>query len=190
MSPHVHINMLIMCCMYVFHIKRWEGGRPSSKRRSNFCMDVRARGAIAILRPPSRELGCPVWALCCVSFIGGWICCFLWLLVPSLDLPHTELWMSLTCSLERFLQGYNSCQFLHLVWRLFAVTFRVVGFLDSFSQVRFSLVCSVVLTDRAEVALAATEWRQGWCLTAWTVPTPPVASYSSADSSSDSTDEL
>ena len=30
--------MLSMCCMYVFQIKRWEGGRPSSKeRRSKFC---------------------------------------------------------------------------------------------------------------------------------------------------------
>ena len=60
----------------------------------------------------------------------------------------------------------------------------------AFSQTRFSLVCSVVLTDRAEVALAATEWRLGWSLPAWTVPTPPVASYSSSDEWSDSTDEL
>jgi len=70
------------------------------------------------------------------------------------------------------------------------VNFRVIGFLDAFSQTRFSLVCSVVLTVRAEVALAATEWRLGWSLTAWIVPTPPVASYSSSDEWSDSTDEL
>lgn len=93
--------------------------------------------------------------------------------------------MNLTCTLERFLQGYNSCQFLHLVWRQFAVTFRVIGFLDSFAQARIALTCSVILTDRAEVALAATEWRLGFVLSTWTVPTPPLASWSSESSSDD-----
>lgn len=98
--------------------------------------------------------------------------------------------MTLTCSLERFLTGYASCQFLHLVWRQFAVNFRVIGLLDSFSQARLSLTCSVILTDRAEVALAATEWRLGfWWLSTWTVPTPPLASWPSSVLS-DSEDEL
>ena len=97
--------------------------------------------------------------------------------------------MNLTCTLEPFLQGYNSCQLLHLVWRQFAVNYRVIGFLDSLHQTRFSLTCCVVLTDRAEVALAATEWRLGFILSAWTVPTPPLASWTTvSDSTSD--DEL
>ena len=97
--------------------------------------------------------------------------------------------MILTCSLQRFLQGYSSCPFLDLAWRQFAVSYRVIGFLDTVSQVRILICCSVTLTDRSDVALAATEWRWGWSLSAWTVPTPPVASWYSS-SISDSEDEL
>ena len=43
----------------------------------------------------------------------------------------------------------------------------------------------MILVDRSEVALAATEWRLGLILSAWSVPTPPVASYSSDSISSD-----
>ena len=59
------------------------------------------------------------------------------------------------------------------------------AFLDTFSVHRFSRTCVVILVDRTEVALAATEWRLGLELSAWSVPTPPVASYSSASVSSD-----
>ena len=97
--------------------------------------------------------------------------------------------MVATCSLERFLQAYTSCQFLHLVWRQFDVTVRVTGFLDTHSQFRLAHSCIVILSDRADVALAATEWRFGWSLTAWTVPTPPVAAWTRSDLS-ESDDEL
>ncbi|CAL1143235.1 unnamed protein product [Cladocopium goreaui] len=62
----------------------------------------------------------------------------------------------------------------------------------------FSLICVVIASFTcgwiacflwAEVALAATDWRLGLELSAWSVPTPPVASYSSGSVSSDD-DEL
>ena len=90
--------------------------------------------------------------------------------------------MILSCPLDRFLTGFQTCAFLDLVWRQFSVDFRIVGYLDSFTQVHLSRTCTVILVDRSEVvALAATEWREGFSLTAWTVPTPPVASFSSSD---------
>ena len=97
--------------------------------------------------------------------------------------------MVIPCPLERFLQGYNSCPFLDCIWRQFVINLRVFAFLDTFSVHRFSHTCVVILVDRAEVALAATDWRLGLELSAWSVPTPPVASYSSGSVSSDD-DEL
>ena len=85
--------------------------------------------------------------------------------------------MVVHCSLARFLQGYQSGQFLDLLWRQFSVNFRIFGFLDTFSQFRFSRVCIVILADRPEIALAATEWRLNLDLSSWSVPTPPVAAY-------------
>ena len=96
--------------------------------------------------------------------------------------------MVLSCSLDRLLRGYQSCAFLDLVWRQFSVDVRVVAFLDTSSQVRFYRTCAVILVARSEVALAATEWREQLSLTAWTVPTPPVASYSSVGPSDTSDD--
>ena len=93
--------------------------------------------------------------------------------------------MLIPCPLERFLQGYKSCFFLDCIWRQFDINLRVFAFLDTFSVHRFSRTCVVILVDRTEVALAATEWRLGLELSAWSVPTPPVASYSSASVSSD-----
>ena len=85
--------------------------------------------------------------------------------------------MVIHCSLARFLQGYQSGRFLDLLWRQFSVNIRIFGFLDTFSQFRFSHVCIVILADRSEVALAATEWRLDLGLSSWSVPTPPVAAY-------------
>ena len=97
--------------------------------------------------------------------------------------------MVIPCPLERFLQGYNRCPFLDCIWRQCVINLRVFAFLDTFSVHRFSHTCVVILVDRAEVALAATDWRLGLELSAWSVPTPPVASYSSVSVSSDD-DEL
>ena len=96
--------------------------------------------------------------------------------------------MILSCPLDRFLRGFQTCAFLDLVWRQFSVDYRIVGYLDTFTQVHLSRTCPVILVDRSEVALAATEWREGFSLTAWTVPTPPVASFPSIDLS-DSEDD-
>ena len=64
-------------------------------------------------------------------------------------------------------------------------------FFDTFTQVRLSFTCVVILVDRSEVALASTEWRLGLALSSWTVPTPPVAAYFASEPSvSDSADEL
>ena len=93
--------------------------------------------------------------------------------------------MVISCSLDRFLQGYRSSDFLDQVWRHFDINYRVIGFLDCHSQYRFSRSCVVVLADRADVALAATEWREGWDLSSWSVPTPPVAAYSAPSSVTD-----
>ena len=99
--------------------------------------------------------------------------------------------MVLVCPLARFLNGYNSCSFLDLLWRRFAISLRVYGFFDTFTQVRLSFTCVVILVDRSEVALASTEWRLGLALSSWTVPTPPVAAYFASEPSvSDSADEL
>ena len=48
---------------------------------------------------------------------------------------------------------------------------------QTFSQFRFSRMCIVILADRPEIALAATEWRLNLDLSSWSVPTPPVAAY-------------
>ena len=63
------------------------------------------------------------------------------------------------------------------MWRQFDINYRVIGFLDSHSQFRFAHSCVVVLADRSDIALAATEWRLGWDLSTCSVPTPPVAAY-------------
>ena len=69
------------------------------------------------------------------------------------------------------------------------MNYRVIGFWIHLHNVRLSLVCSAIFVDRTEVALAATEWRLGFSLSTWTVPTPPLASWDT-ESLSDSDVEL
>ena len=93
-----------------------------------------------------------------------------------------------TLSTGTFPSGVQQLSFSGL--RLATVCHQPEGFcISGYFQCASFFTCVVILVDRAEVALAATDWRLGLELSAWSVPTPPVASYSSGSVSSDD-DEL
>ena len=96
----------------------------------------------------------------------------------------------LHCDLQRFTQAVNrSGDFVQHLWIQFAVSVHVVSFLHSSDQQCCFATCLVIYIDRAELALGATEIREGLNLSSWSVPTPPVQvfgfSFSSFESSSD-----
>ena len=59
-------------------------------------------------------------------------------------------------------------------------------YLDSFAQTRLFISCLVIQVDRTDVALGATSIRLQCHSQPWTVPTPPLQSFSLPSSSSDS----
>lgn len=88
--------------------------------------------------------------------------------------------MRLVCSLQRFCEGYNSCEFLDQVWRQQLVSVHLFQFLSPREQCLLSRCHIIFATEQKELALAATAKRLGLGsqLSSYSVPTPPLAAWS------------
>ena len=95
--------------------------------------------------------------------------------------------LQLPVDLERFTQRLHpSGIFVRDIWINFEVSILIAAYLDSFSQTRLFISCLVIQVDRTDVALGATSIRLQCHSQPWTVPTPPLQSFSLTSSSSDS----
>ena len=87
--------------------------------------------------------------------------------------------MRLVLSLQRFTDGYNSCDFFDRVWRQYQVSVLIFELLSPTEQCQLAR-CHIILTsERSELALAATAERLGIALqlSSYSVPTPPLAAW-------------
>ena len=83
--------------------------------------------------------------------------------------------------------GFNSVVILCVTFgSSFEVSILIAAYLDSFSQTRLFISCLVIQVDRTDVALGATSIRLQCHSQPWTVPTPPLQSFSVTSYSSDS----
>ena len=95
--------------------------------------------------------------------------------------------LQLPVDLERFTQRLQlSGNFVRDIWISFEMSILIAAYLDSFSQTRLFISCLVIQVDRTDVALGATSIRLQCHSQPWTVPTPPLQSFSLTSSSSDS----
>eukprot|EP00435_Cladocopium_sp_Y103_P056050 s551_g18.t1 len=84
----------------------------------------------------------------------------------------------LLCDLSRFTQGCAaSGPLVSDLWCSFAISTRVIAYLDAFNQVRLLSACIVLQVYRSEVQLGATALRLGTPNQVFSVPTPPLQRY-------------
>lgn len=119
------------------------------------------------------------WPGCCCHLIFG--------LDPFTVIAFTvRCMLQLPVDLERFTQRLQlSGNFVRDIWISFEVSILIAAYLDSFSQTRLFISCLVIQVDRTDVALGATSIRLQCHSQPWTVPTPPLQSFSLTSSSSD-----
>ena len=95
--------------------------------------------------------------------------------------------LHLPVDLERFTERLQfSGVFVRDIWINYEVSILIAAYLDSFAQTRLFISCLVIQVDRIDVALGATSIRLQCHSQPWTVPTPPLQSFSVPSSSSDS----
>ena len=90
-----------------------------------------------------------------------------------------QQFMRLVLSLQRFSDGYNSCVFFDQVWRQHQVSVITFELLAPVDQFRFARCHIILISERSELALAATAERLGIALqlSSYSMPTPPVAAW-------------